>query len=140
MGIIAAGIFFLGTLFLGGGGIYVGEGVLLNSFWATHIGDASNAPAWWVFGAIVVVLVLVLNYLGVRLAIRAMLAFAAVSFIPMIILAFAIIFQGGADGNTLSVFNPGRDVASRSHRRRRAGRHPARHPAVRRIRGCGLAR
>lgn len=107
VGIIAAGIFFLGTLFLGGGGIYVGEGVLLNSFWATHIGDASNAPAWWVFGAIVVVLVLVLNYLGVRLAIRAMLAFAAVSFIPMIILAFAIIFQGGADGNTLSVFNPG---------------------------------
>ena len=52
--------------------------MLLNSFWATHIGDASNAPAWWVFGAIVVVLVLVLNYLGVRLAIRAMLAFAAV--------------------------------------------------------------
>ena len=80
--------------------------MLLNGFWANHIGDASNAPAWWVLGGIMMVLVLILNYLGVRLAIRAMLAFAAISFIPMLILAVAIIVQGGADGNTLQVFNP----------------------------------
>ena len=106
VGIIAAGIFFVGTLFLGGGGIYVGLGVLLNGFWVNHIGDASNAPAWWVLGGIMMVIVLILNYLGVRLAIGAMLAFAAISFIPMLILAVAIIVQGGADGNTLQVFNP----------------------------------
>jgi amino acid transporter len=104
---VAAGIFFVGTLFLGGGGIYVGLGILMNGFWANHIGDASNAPAWYVFGAIMMVLVLILNYLGVRLAIRAMLTFAAVSFIPMLFLAGAIIVKGGADGNTLQVFNPG---------------------------------
>ena len=38
VGIFAAGIFFLGTLFLGGGGIYLGLGILLNGFWASHIG------------------------------------------------------------------------------------------------------
>jgi amino acid transporter len=48
-------------------------------------------------------LVLVLNYIGVRIAIGAMLTFAALSFTPMLILAIAIVFQ--AD-NTLSVFNP----------------------------------
>ena len=61
------------TLFLGGGGIYLGLGILANGFWAEHIGDASNAPAWWVFGTLALVIVLVLNYLGVRLALRAML-------------------------------------------------------------------
>ena len=38
---------------------------------------------------------LALNYIGVRIAIGAMLTFAAVSFTPMLILAVAIIVQGG---------------------------------------------
>ena len=50
---------------------------------------------------------LVLNYLGVRIAIRAMLTFAAISFIPMLLLALIIIAKGGAHGNTLTMFNPG---------------------------------
>ena len=53
-------------------------------------------------------IVLVLNYFGVRLAIRAMLTFALVSFIPMVILALVIIGKGGKDGNTLSMFDPGK--------------------------------
>ena len=48
-------------------------------------------------------LVLVLNYIGVRIAIGAMLTFAALSFTPMLILAIAIMFQAN---NTLAVFNP----------------------------------
>ena len=56
---------------------------------------------------IALAIVLVLNYFGVRLAIRAMLAFAAVSFVPMLILALVIIVKGGENGNTLSMFNPG---------------------------------
>jgi amino acid transporter len=107
VGIFTAGIFFLGTLFLGGGGIYLGLGILTNGFWAAHIGDASNAPAWWVLGAVAVAIVLFLNYLGVRIAIGAMLTFAAISFAPMLLLALIIIVKGGADGNTLSMFNPG---------------------------------
>ena len=56
---------------------------------------------------IALAIVLVLNYFGVRLAIRAMLTFAVVSFVPMLILAIVIIAKGGKDGNTLTMFNPG---------------------------------
>src|SRR4051794_872477 len=105
VGIFTAGVFFVGTLFLGGGGIYLGLGILTNGFWVQHI-SASNAPAWWVFGLIALGIVLVLNYLGVRIAIRAMLTFAAISFLPMLLLALIIIAKGGAHGNTLTMFNP----------------------------------
>jgi amino acid transporter len=105
VGIFASGIFFAGTLFLGGGGIYLGLGILTQSFWTEHI-SSSTVPAWWLLGLLFLGLVLVLNYIGVRIAIGAMLTFAVVSFTPMLILALAIIFQGGENGNTLDVFNP----------------------------------
>src|SRR6476659_3169602 len=105
VGIFAAGIFFTGTLFLGGGGIYLGLGILTQSFWQEHI-STSTVPAWWLFLLLFLALVLVLNYLGVRIAIGAMLTFAAISFTPMLILAVTIIAKGGAHGNTLSGFNP----------------------------------
>jgi amino acid transporter len=105
VGILTAGVFFLGTLFLGGGGIYLGVGNLAEGFWNAHISD--NGPKWWVWGLIALVIVLVLNYIGVRVAVGAMLTFAAVSFIPMFILAIVIVAKGGEDGISLSVFNPG---------------------------------
>ncbi|HEY7967614.1 MAG TPA: APC family permease, partial [Solirubrobacteraceae bacterium] len=106
VGIFASGVYFMGTLFLGGGGIFLGLGILMNNFWTAHI-SASGAPAWWVFGLIAVAFVLVLNYLGVRIAIRAMLAFAGLAFIPMVGLGVVIIAKGGHGGNTLTMFDPG---------------------------------
>jgi amino acid transporter len=105
VGVLTAGVFFLGTLFLGGGGIYLGVGLLSEGAWQAHISD--NAPAWWVFGLIGLAIVLILNYLGVRVAVRTMLTFAALSFVPMLILAVVILAKGGADGISLSVFDPG---------------------------------
>jgi amino acid transporter len=105
VGIFASGIFFTGTLFLGGGGIYLGLGILTQGFWTEHI-SSSTVPAWWLFGLLFLALVLVLNYIGVRIAIGAMLTFAALSFTPMLILALTIIAKGGENGNTLDVFNP----------------------------------
>jgi amino acid transporter len=105
VGVFTAGFFFVGALFLGGGGIYLGLSVLGDSFWKTHI--SSSGPPWWVWGMIGLAIVLVLNYVGVRLAIGAMLTFAGVSFVPMLILAVVIIAKGGESGNTLSMFNPG---------------------------------
>jgi amino acid transporter len=105
VGVFTAGLFFVGTLFLGGGGIYLGLGILSRNFWTAHI--SSSAPSWWVFALIAVAIALVLNYLGVRIAIRAMLTFAAISFLPMLILALVIIVKGGEGGNTLSTFSPG---------------------------------
>ena len=74
VGVFTAGFFFVGALFLGGGGIYLGLGILTDGFWTAHISD--SGPAWWVWGMIALAIVLVLNYFGVRLAIRAMLTFA----------------------------------------------------------------
>jgi amino acid transporter len=105
IGVFTAGLFFVGTLFLGGGGIYLGLGVLCDGFWKEHI--SSSGPAWWVWGLIALAIVLALNYIGIRIAVRAMLTFAAVSFTPMVILAIVILAKGGAHGISFSVFNPG---------------------------------
>ncbi len=105
VGVFTAGFFFVGALFLGGGGIYLGLGVLSDNFWKEHI--SHNGPAWWIWGMIALAIVLALNYFGVRLAIRAMLTFALVSFVPMLILAVVIIAKGGENGNTLTMFDPG---------------------------------
>jgi amino acid transporter len=105
LGVLTAGFFFVGVLFLGGGGIYLGLGILADGFWTSHISD--SGPAWWIWALIGLAIVLTLNYYGVRIAVGAMLTFALVSFVPMVILGVIIIAKGGADGFTLSMFNPG---------------------------------
>src|SRR6187455_1334007 len=104
LGVITAGFFFMGVLFLGGGGIYLGLGILADQFWTTHI--STSGPEWWLWALIALAIVLALNYVGVRIAVGAMLTFAAVSFVPMLILAVVIVAKGGADGISLSVFDP----------------------------------
>jgi amino acid transporter len=105
VGVFTAGLFFVGTLFLGGGGIYLGLGILSRNLWIAHI--SHSAPAWYVFALIALGIVLVLNYLGIRIAIGAMLTFAAISFVPMLVLGLVIIAKGGEGGNTIAPFNPG---------------------------------
>lgn len=105
VGVLVAGFFFAGVLFLGGGGIYLGIGILTDGFWTAHISD--SGPAWWVWALIALGIVLVLNYVGIRIAVGAMLTFAAVSFVPMVILGIVILAKGGDDGITFSMFNPG---------------------------------
>lgn len=110
LGVLTAGFFFVGALFLGGGGIYLGLGILMDGFWTSHIQEGGGEwwvdNRWMVFGMLGLALVLVLNYVGVRIAVRAMLTFALLSFIPMVLLALIIIGKGGENGNTLSMFNP----------------------------------
>ncbi|HEY7965504.1 MAG TPA: APC family permease [Solirubrobacteraceae bacterium] len=106
VGIFASGLYFMGTLFLGGGGIFLGLGILMNGFWTAHI-SATGAPDWWIFALIMIVVVLILNYLGVRIAIRVMLTFAAIALVPMLALGIVIVAKGGNGGNTLTMFDPG---------------------------------
>lgn len=103
-GIFSAGVYLLGALFLGAGGIYIGLGFLVQGFFQAHI---HTSIPWWLGGAVSLAIVFGLNHYGVRLAIRGVLMLATVSVIPFLILAVVIIAKGGAGGNTLSVFDPG---------------------------------
>ncbi len=51
-------------------------------------------------------LILALNFLGVRLTTRVQLVLSALSVIPLLILAVVIITHGGVSGNTFQAFNP----------------------------------
>lgn len=101
-GIFSAGVYLLGALFLGAGGIYVGLGFLVQGFFAAHI---HTTIPWWVGGAVALAVAFTLNHFGVRIAIRAVLTLAMFSTIPFLILAVVIIAKGGIGGNTLTVFS-----------------------------------
>ncbi|MDQ6818492.1 MAG: APC family permease [Actinomycetota bacterium] len=103
-GIFSAGVYLLGTLFLGAGGIYIGLGFLVQGFFQAHI---HTSVPWWMGGAIALAIVFLLNHYGVRLAIRGVLILATVSAIPFLLLAIVIIAKGGVGGNTLAVFGTG---------------------------------
>ena len=113
VGIFAAGIFFTGTLFLGGGGIYLGLGILTQSFWVgAHLhlapcppGGSSYCCSW--------PLVLVLNPRRADRD-RRDATFAAISFTPMLFLAVNIIAKGGANGNTLPGLQPRHNLGATS--------------------------
>jgi len=102
VGVLAAGIYFLGMLFLGAGGVYVGLGFLIKGYANAHL---SLDPPFFLCGFAALILVLALNHLGVRLAVRGVLLLAAFSIVPLLILAVTIILKGGADGNTLHAFS-----------------------------------
>src|SRR5436305_9359518 len=101
VGVFSAGLYGIGILWLGGGGVFIGNGFLAENFFSSHL---SINVTWWIWGIVALVIAVGLNHLGVRLAIRGVLALAMVSLIPFLILAVSIIAQGGDAGNTLSVF------------------------------------
>ena len=102
VGVFGAGLYGLGVLFLGGGGVFIANGFLAQAFFAGHL---HLDVTWWIWGLVALVVAVGLNHLGVRLAIRGVLVMAGLSLIPFVILAVVIIAKGGATGNTLSVFS-----------------------------------
>src|SRR5437660_476047 len=102
-GIFSAGVYLLGTMFLGAGGIFIGLGFLVQGFFTAHI---HTSIPWWTGGAVRLAIAFLLNHFGVRLAIRGVLTLAAISSIPFLIRAVVIVAKGGSGGNTLSVFSP----------------------------------
>jgi amino acid transporter len=102
VGVLSAGIYFLGMLLLGAGGVYVGLGFLIKGFFNQHL---SSDPPFFLCGIVALLIVLALNHFGVRLAVRGVLLLAAFSIIPLVILAITIIVKGGDAGNTLHAFS-----------------------------------
>ncbi len=100
IGVFGAGIYGLGILFLGGGGVFIANGFLAQAFLA----DIHISVTWWILGLVVLAIAVGLNHVGVRVAVQGVLALAAISMIPFLILAITIIAKGGAGGNTLAVF------------------------------------
>jgi amino acid transporter len=100
VGVFGAGIYGLGILFLGGGGVFIANGFLAQAFLA----DIHISVTWWILGLVVLGIAVGLNHVGVRVAVQGVLALAAISMIPFLILAITIIAKGGAGGNTLAVF------------------------------------
>ena len=100
VGVFGAGIYGVGILFLGGGGVFIANGFLAQAFLADiHIGIT-----WWILGLVVLLIAVGLNHVGVRVAVQGVLALAAISMVPFLILAITIIAKGGHGGNTLAVF------------------------------------
>jgi amino acid transporter len=100
VGVFGAGIYGIGILFLGGGGVFIANGFLAQAF----LNDIHISVAWWIPSLVILAIAVGLNHVGVRVAIQGVLALAAISMVPFLILAITIIAKGGANGNTLAVF------------------------------------
>jgi amino acid transporter len=102
-GIVGAGIYAIGMLFLGAGGAFVAEGYLTDRLLASEFSIRLGWPVWALAALAVAVAI---NHLGVRIGLRAIVVTAALSLIPFLVVAIAIIADGGASGNSLVVFDP----------------------------------
>src|SRR5262245_4118189 len=105
VGIVGAGTYLLGLLFLGAGGGFVTEGYLVNQLLSTEL---QVDLGWWVWALVALVVVIGVNYVGVRVGVAAVMSTAAISSIPFFVIAIAIVVQGGENGNSLAVFDPSR--------------------------------
>jgi amino acid transporter len=101
-GLFSAGIYFFGALVLDSGGFLV-IGLLAAQVLASYL---NVTLPFWLFALIALALIVMLNILGIRLTTRVQLTLSAISVIPLLILAIAIIAHGGANGNTWQAFNP----------------------------------
>ena len=104
IGLFAAGMYFIGTLFLGGAGIYLALGVFGQQTLQAHLGW--NIP-WWAIAGLATVCIFLINHFGIRITTRVQLTLSVVSILPLLLLAIVIIARGGDSGNTFQAFNPG---------------------------------
>ena len=103
VGIVGTGVYLCGLVFLGAGGGFVAEGYLLNRLLTSQL----SFDAGWLPWALTCLLVAVaVNYAGVRVGIRVLVATAMISAAALLVVAVAVVARGGAAGNTLSVFEP----------------------------------
>jgi amino acid transporter len=100
--VFTAGAYHLGAIALYTGVPIIG-GILLKTICADHFGFD---PPWWVAAGTVLVITIGLNLAGVQLAVRTQLLLVTAAAVPILILAVAVIREGGATGNTADVFNP----------------------------------
>lgn len=104
VGVYAGASYLVGIVATSGCAIFIAFGFLAQDFFESSL---SIHVTWWIWAAFALGIALTMNHFGVRLAIRGLLALSALSAIPFLVLAIAIIVQGGESGNTLSAFGTG---------------------------------
>jgi amino acid transporter len=102
---VVGGAYLLGLLFLGAGGGYVTDGYLMDHLLRTEL---SLDLGWWLWALVFLAVVIAVNHTGAGAGIGAIAVTAAISAVPLAVVAVAIIADGGTDGNTLAVFDPSR--------------------------------
>jgi amino acid transporter len=105
VGVVGGGAYLLGLLLLGAGGGFVADGYLMNELLRSEL---SLDLGWWLWALVFLVVVIGINYTGLKVGIGAIVLTAAISAVPLAVVAVAVIAEGGADGNTLAVFDPSR--------------------------------
>jgi amino acid transporter len=105
VGVVGGGVYLLGLLFLGAGGGFAADGYLMNDLLRSEL---SVDLGWWLWALAFLALVVAINYTGAKAGIGAIAVTAAIAVVPLAIVAIAVIADGGADGNTLAVFDPSR--------------------------------
>lgn len=101
LGLFAAGIYFIGFMFLGGAGIYLAIGFFASLFFST----IGITLPWWIWALIAVAIVFAVNHFGVTTTTRTQLILTVLAVLPVLIVALAVIFSGGVAGHTGEVFN-----------------------------------
>ncbi len=103
LGVVGAGSYVVGLMFLGAGGGFVAEGYLANQLLANEL---HVSLGWWLWALVALAAAIAINYAGVRIGIRAIVTTAALALAPFMVIAVAIVARGGVDGNSLAVFDP----------------------------------
>jgi len=104
-GVVGGGAYLLGLLFLGAGGGFVANGYLMNELLRSEL---SIDLGWWLWALVFLAIALGVNYTGAKAGIGAIALTAAIAVVPLAVVVVAVIVEGGADGNTLAVFDPSR--------------------------------
>jgi amino acid transporter len=104
LGLFAAGIYFIGFMFLGGAGIYLAIGFFTSLFFSAYLGINI---AWWMWAIIAIAIVFAFNHFGVTTTTRTQLILTILAVLPVLIVALAVIFSGGVAGHTAQVWNAG---------------------------------
>ncbi len=102
-GVFGAACYYLALTSLATGLPVIG-GMTAHDFFNNHM--SIDLP-WWVWGLVILAIIIGVNMVGVQLSVKSQLAIIGLSAIPFLILCVVIIAKGGSSGNTLQVFNPG---------------------------------
>ena len=109
-GVFGAAGYYLALASLGSALPIIG-GITAQAFFKAHMNIDLQ---WWVWGLVILALIVAVNLIGVQISVRTQLTIIALSAIPFLVLSIVIIAKGGSGGNTFDVFNPRRVAAGGS--------------------------